>query len=387
MPFRLIVAHWRRNFLRTALTTLSVAVAVFLFCSLRTLLTTLESVVKNASTEKLITSNAVSLFASLRLSMRPRIESMSGVRRVGHHTWFGGTYVDPKNFFARFAVDVSAFRDIYGDRAPKGPVFTLGAKEWDAFESERNSCIVGAQLAKEYGFEVGKPIALTGDIFPVDPTFIVRGIYESDNPAYDDLTLFFHWTYLDELIGERGECSLFVLDVGDPGSSGDIAREVDAAFRNSARPTITQSEQAFSAQFLTMWGNVALLFNSIGTVVLFACFLVTLNTMLMAARERVREVGVLKTLGFSDGSVGALYLVDGILLAVAGGLIGAGLARWWADGGPLKMGPVYFPVFRLEQETLLAGLGLALLLGIAAGLAPALMAVRLPIVKALRQIG
>jgi putative ABC transport system permease protein len=177
-----------------------------------------------------------------------------------------------------------------------------------------------------------------------------------------------------------------VLDLVDPGSAGDVAREVDAYFKNSARPTITQSEQAFQAQFLTMWGNVGMLFNTIGSVVLFACFLVTLNTMLMAARERVREVGILKTLGFGDGAIGGLYLVEGVLLALAGGLLGTGLARLMANGGPLKMGTVYFQSFLLERETMIAGLLLALLLGILAGAAPALLAMRLPIVRALRQL-
>jgi putative ABC transport system permease protein len=387
IPYRLISAHWRKNAVRTAFTTLSVGIAVFLFCMLRTVVTSLESMVHSSSSERLMTSSALSLFTYLPVAMQPKIEGMEGVERVCQWTWFGGVYIDSSKFFARFGVDAERFRLMYGDQAANGGVFKMPAEQWEAFAKEQRACIVGAGLVKQYGFELGGTIPLQGDIFRTDLQLQVRGIYESGNPAYDDTQLFFHWKYLDEAAGRPGRVSTFAVDLKKGTEMGDLGARIDDYFRSSATPTLSQSEQAFNAQFLTMWGNVGLLFNAIGTTVLFACFLIVLNTMLLAARERIVEVGVLKTLGFADGGVLLLYVAEGLLLTVLGGGVGIGASGLLAGGQALTLGPVTIPVFLLELRTILIASGLAVALGLVAGLAPGVMALRLRIVEALRRFG
>lgn len=386
MPLRLVLAHWRRHRVRTSLTVLSVAVAIFLFCFLQAVLTTLESTVTSVTGNRLISSHAVSLFAHLRISQLPKIERVPGVRRVGHWTWFGGVYVDPKNFFPRFGTDVESFRDIYGDRSPDGAVYVMPEADWEAFAREKRACIVGKGLVDRFGFSRGDTITLQGDIFPVDLDLTVRGVYETGNPTYDDLTLFFHWSYLDEATGRTGRVSTFIVDLEEGADPGAVSRAIDDMFRSSTTPTLTQSELAFQSQFLTMWGNVPLLFTAIGTAVLLASFLITLNAMLLGARERVVEVGVLKTLGFRDGRIAGLYVLEGLALALLGGLVGIGAARLLADGDPLVLETIYLPVFVLRGETAAMALGIAAALGTLAGLAPAVMASRTPITAALRRL-
>jgi putative ABC transport system permease protein len=385
IPFRLIGAHWRKNTTRTVFTVLSVMMAVMLFGILRTFLTALEASVKGSSGTRLIVSNKLSLFGQVKVSMVRKIEAMPGVRCATHWTWFNGVYKDPKNYFARFGVDVPGTRKVYGDKSAE-PVCKMSTAEWDAFEKERTACVVGSALVKEFPeITPGATLTITGDIYPTDLRLTVRGVYTSDNPAFDDSMLFFHWAYLDEGIGNRGVCSTIPLEVPDVNQVGEVSKQIDDYFANSSTPTLTQPEQAFNAMFISMMGNIPFLFNSIGSVVLIACFFITLNTMLMGARERIPEVGVLKTLGFTGGAVAILHLFEALLVCLIGGALGTALAWAAARGQGLKLGPMYFPIFLLEDQTKLQALGITVALGLLAGVAPATMAGRLRIVQALRR--
>ncbi len=383
---RLVLAHVRAQPLRFGLTAGSVALALFLYCSLQTVLTSLDTLVRGSSGNRLITSSAVSLFQSLPVSgvERVRTARVPGVRSVGHWTWFDGVFRDPKEFFARFAVDVPTFRAQYGDEAPGGQDYLLTSAEWDRFETERAGCIVGRGLADRYGFEVGDPLVLEGTIYPGTWRFTIVAIYGSDNPTYDEETMFFHWPYLNEGTGRADVCGTFTIDLDPSADAAAASAAIDALFRNSSNRTLTQLEAAFSAQFLQMWGNIGLLFGFIGYAVVFATFVISLNTMLLSVRERVREVGVLKTLGFRTGTVRGLFLLEALVVCGGGALLGAGLARLLWHGQPLRLATVIFPEFLVTDATLVEAGVIGAALALIAGLAPAIVASRLTIVRALR---
>ena len=394
IPWVLLPAHARHNRLRTALTVGSVAVALFLYCALRTVVTSIERTVTQGNSSRLIVQSSLSLFAHLPISMQGKLEPTPGVDQVTHWTWFGGLYVDPRNFFARFMVDVPTMRKTYGDLSPK-PDITLTPAQWEAFEQDRTGCIVGRGLRDRFLtaeglplFAEGSVIPLQGDIYPGEYKFTVRGVYESVNPNFDEQTMFFHWDYVDEVSGRRGEVSTFTLLLEDPSRAPEVAAAVDGLFRTSGTRTRTLTEQAFNLQFPGMWGNIPLFLSFIGGAVLFAAFMVTLNTLLLNARERITEVGVLKTLGFPDGSIGAMNLVESLVLCVLGGAIGIGVAFWLFNGTAFGRDMDRFiPGFLVVSGTVIEGMGIALVLGLVSGLVPGLMAARIPVVKALRRVG
>lgn len=386
IPWMLLPAHVRRSPLRSLLTVGSVAVAIFLFCMLRSVVTGIDATVSKASSSRVITSSAVSLFVNLPVSMAEKIRSVEGVRAVTHWTWFAGVYQDPKNFFARFATDPPSLREVYGDRHPVQAIYVLTPEEWEAFERERTACIVGKDLADAYGFKVGDTIPLLGTTYPGDYEMTVRGIYTTSNPAFDQLTLFFHWTYLDEMQRVLGSVSTFTSDLASPERAPDVSAAVDAMFESSPHRCITLTEQAFQAQFVSMWGNYTLFLSFIGGAVLVAAFMVTLNTLLLNARERVTEVGVLKTLGFPDASVGLLNLAEGVALCGLGGALGVGFVLA-IEPALVDFLKYFVPTFEILPATSITALGIALGLGALSGAIPGVLAARLPVVQALRRVG
>jgi putative ABC transport system permease protein len=217
---------------------------MFLYCSLRTVVTAIETTVQQANSSRLIVQSAISLFSHLPISMRQKLDLQPGVAAVTHWTWFGGIFIDEQNFFARFAVDVPTLRRAYGDRGPVD--IWMPPEQWEAFEKEKTACIVGRGLLSRFQDAGGNPLLalgntapLKGNIFPGDYRFTVRGVYESRNPAFDEQTLFFHWDYLDEVCERKGEVSLFVLLLRDPSMAPEVARSVDEEFRGSAFRTRT----------------------------------------------------------------------------------------------------------------------------------------------------
>jgi putative ABC transport system permease protein len=390
----LLPAHARRSLLRTLLTAGSVAVALFLYCSLRTVITSIDRTVTQGNSSRLIVQSAVSLFAHLPISMQGKLEPVAGVKGVTHWTWFGGLYIDERNFFARFMVDVPTMRRTYGDLSPK-PDMKLVEGSWEEFEKDRTGCIVGRALFDRFRdaegkslFAVGDVVPVLGDIYPGDYRFTVRGIYESVNPNFDQQTMFFHWGYVDEVAGRPGEVSTFTLLLDDPDRAPEVAQTVDDMFRSSATRTQTLTEQAFNMQFKGMWGNIPVFLSFIGGAVLFAAFMVTLNTLLLNGRERITEVGVLKTLGFPGASIGAMNLVEALGLCGLGGAFGTGVALFLFNASPFgRIMDTFVPGFRLVPATAGEAMAIALLLGLVSGAVPGLLAARIPVVSALRRVG
>jgi putative ABC transport system permease protein len=390
LPVGLVFAHARRNWFRSLLTLSSVFVAMLTFGGLRTIVESLEITVKGLSSPRVITESAVSLFMNLPKKIEQEIATVEGVAQapaadgtmkpvVAQLTWFGGLFISEKNFFARFAVDPDALRRCYeADIA-------MPAEQWKTFAATRTGCIIGKDLAAQFDFKIGDVIPLQGNLYPGDYRLEVVGIYESKNPSYDQSTLYFQWDYLNEVSKANGGPTEVVSVIStllrSPDDAARVAGEIDARFENSSNRTRSLTERAFQADFLSMWGGLPTFFNFLAAVAFAACFVVTLNTMLLNSRERIREAGVLKTLGFGDLTVTLLLLFESLFIcALGGGLV---LPILWAMHRSVVPGlnlPLYVPV-----GLQIAVPALALLLGFCAGLFPALTSGRMKIVDALRR--
>jgi putative ABC transport system permease protein len=380
----------RRNWIRTSSTVLGMAVCIFLFCTLQTVLAAIDYSLQSASARRLWTRHSVSLVFTLPLSYKARIASVPGVRRVANYTWFGGIYKDRKNFFANFAVDPEEFLAIY-------PEIEVPPEQRAAFLSDRRGALVGTGLAAKFGWKVGDTIQLESDIPPYRIgrpfDFVIRGIYDIDrvrNAGGDVNSLYFHYAYLYEATNQRVQAGTYVLEIDDPDRAGAIGRAVDALFENSDFQTKTETEGAFVAGFVSLAGNLALLLNTIGLAVSFTILLVTANTMSMAVRERRTEIAVLKTLGFSGRLVLGLVLAEALALGVLGG--GLGLLLGWVSLKGLQEAPMLgavlaiYPNVGLTPLVAVLGMGLALALALAAGFGPAFTAYRGRVTEMLRQV-
>lgn len=377
---RLVVANLMRARRRTFLTVFSIAIALFLFCTLRTVITSFEASLRASDASRLVVRHGASLVFPLPLSYGARLAQVPSVAGVTYGNWFGGHYQDPKNQFAQFAMDVPTFLDLF-------PEVLLSPSETEVFRSERTACIVGRSLARKYGWKIGDQIPIIGTIYPGEWRFTLRGIYAGKTQDVDENTLFFHWDYLNESLPEvrRSQVGVYWLRIDKPDLAATVSSRVDALFENSAQPTKTETEKAFQAGFISMIGNVQLLLTIIGSAIVFAIMLVTINTMMMAARERTTEIAVLKTLGFGDGLILRLVGGEALLLSLMGGVLGCGLAAIvFHESDFTARG--FFPNFRVLPETVAQGLLLAALMGLLSGIVPAVQAARLRIAAALRKV-
>jgi putative ABC transport system permease protein len=374
---RLIRANLLRNKKRTVLTMASVVVAFFLFGTLRSVITTLDSAAAVGSEARLVTSNASGITFVLPEAHANRLAAVEGVKSVSWANWFGGYYQDPQDFFAQFAIKADTYLPMY-------PEIQITAGDVDAFMRERTAAIVGVGLLERYGWQVGQTITLKGTFLPGDWPFTIRAAYTPSNPSYGDENMFFHYEYMYERSNGEISPGWFVLELDRPDRAAEIAAAIDTQFKNSTAPTKTETERAFQSGFITMWGNIGFLVRAIGTAVFFAILFVAANTMMMAVRERTGEIAVLKTVGFGDGTLFGLVIAESILIAVAGGALGLLLARVaFAGKTPLQS---FFPGFGVTGGTIALGLALALGLGLVSGAIPAWQTARLSVVGALRRV-
>jgi putative ABC transport system permease protein len=376
--FRLVWANLRRKKVRTTLTIGSFAVALFLFGLLAAIRVGFRGGADAAGADRLDVINRVSLILPLPLSYRDRIIQVPGVANVTYATWFGGVYQDERNFFAQFAVDKDTWFDVYAD-------YVVSPEGREAFMRDRQACMVGRALAKRFGFKVGDRIPVRGTIWAGDWEFNVAGIYEGSRPDADTTGMFFRADYLEEnrQFG-KGTVGWYVVKLRDPADAVRVTKAIDALFANSPFETLTQTEKAFAASFVNQMGNIELLIMTIGLVVFFTLLLVTGNTMAIAVRERSGELAVLKTIGFSDPRVMRLILAEAVLIAGQGGLVGLALAKLVLPG--LTRALPMLGVLYVSPLTFATGFLLALAVGAAAGLLPAIGAMRLKVVDALRRV-
>lgn len=374
---RLIWANLTRNKRRTILTVLSVAVALFLFATLRSVLTTLDAAVKVGSETRLITRNAISLVFSLPQSYAERLRAVDGVEGASWANWFGGVYRDPQDFFASFAVDADTYFPLY-------PEIQVPPAEMRAFMAERTAAMVGGELLERYGWKVGDTVTLRGTIFPGDWPFTIRAVYHPTTPYIDESSFMFHWDYLYERSERQADPGWYILKLSNPDLAPTVAEKIDDMFRNSSAATKTSTERAFQASFVTMYGNIGFFLGAIGMAVFFAILLVAANTMMMAARERTTEYAVLKALGYGDKLLFGLVLAEAALVTLVGGALGVVGAKLLF--GSTTFLDAFFPGFGVTWPTIALGLAIAVAIGLLAGLIPALRAARLPVVQALRQV-
>ena len=374
----MLLANLGRHKRRTFLTMASVALALFLFASLRTVITTLRAASEFGSARRLVSTNASGLIFPLPVAYAQRLATVEGVEKVSWANWFGGQYGDGKRFFANFAVDGQSYLDIY-------PEMSVPADQKEAFLQDRSGALIGRRLIELFGWKVGQNVTLRGTIFPGDWTFTVRGVYTPTDPVINDDAMMFHWEYLDERNERQGLAGWYIVQIDRPENAPRVSKAIDDLFRNSSAPTKTGTEQAFNASFATMWGNVGLLMNTIGMAVVFAILLVAANAMMMSARERTRELAVLKTIGFSDRRLFALTMLEAGLITVTGAVIGLGAAKVLYQATNFNAAG-FLPGFAVTGGTLAVGAVIALLLMLASGIVPAVRAARLPVVAALRNV-
>jgi len=374
----LVLANLKRHKLRTILTTLSVALALFLFASLRTVTTTLSASSNVSSASRMIVQNATAFVIPLPMSYAARLKNVPHVEAVTWANWFGGKYGDGKKFFAQFAIDAESYLAMY-------PEIQIPDDQKQAFMKERSSAVIGEGLVRMFGWKIGDNVTMQGTIFPGDWTFTIRGIYHPTLKEYGDESFMFHYDYLYEKAPDRVTPGWFIMKIDDPNAGPLVAKTIDDQFRNSTAPTKTGTEKAFAAGFASMWGNVKLLMSTIGMAVVFAILLVTANAMMMNQRERISEVAVMKTVGFSDARVFSLVIIEAAVIAVTGAVLGLGAAivlpivTGFGDGG-------FLPGFRVTGSTLAVGATVAVLLTVASGIFPAWQAAKLPVVQALRRV-
>jgi putative ABC transport system permease protein len=377
----LIWAALFRSKTRTLLTLLSVVAAFLLFGMLDSVRVAFNSGGSVAGADRLVVASRLSITQMLPYSLGPQIEATPGVKKVAYAAWFGGIYQDPKNFFPNFSVGPNYF-ELY-------PEYRMPAEQLKAFDADRTGAVVGAALAKRFGWKLGDTIPLQATIFPQKGSnawpLKLRGIFHiADSKRQgEENQLLFHWNYFDEATDfVKGRVGWYLVKVDNVDASSRVAQAIDALSENSDHETKTQTEAAFNQAFAKQFADIGLIVTAIMGAVFFTLLLLTGNTMAQAVRERIPELAVLKTIGFSNRSVLTLVLAESILLIVLGGVTGLGIAALLmpgvsqASGGMIQL-PTVMP------QTWAMGLGLMLVIGIAVGLMPALRAMRLKIVDAL----
>jgi putative ABC transport system permease protein len=374
----LVIANLFRKKIRTALTIGSFTVALFLFGLLVIVRGAFSQGVDIAGADRLVIINKTSLIQPLPLSYRDRLLRIPGIKQVTFQNWFGGVYQDEKNFFPQFAIDIDNQRAMY-------PEFIVPEDQWKAFVADRQGTIVGQSLADRFGWKVGDRIPIKGTIYTGQWEFNVHGIYRGTR-AQDDTTQFwFHWDFLEERRAfGKGDVGWYVVRVSDPDQSVQVAKTIDAEFANSPFETKTDTEKAFAASFVKQMGNIEFLILTVGAVVFFTLLLVTGNTMAIAVRERIGELAVLKALGFSNRFVLLLVMMESLILAFVGGGLGMLLAKLFSLHGDPTNG--ILPYFYLPPLAIASGVGTALLVGVAGGILPAISAMRLRVVDAIRRV-
>ncbi len=372
---------WRKK-ARTILTLLSLVAAFLLLGLLQAANSLFSGGTQRLSANLLITQARVSFTSPLPMRHLTQIEAIPGVERVSWSQFFGGVYKDQKNFFPQFAVDADRWIGTFTE-------CSLPAEQAAAWKSSRTAVIAGRQLAERFGWKLGEPIPLLSQIWPLKDgsrawNFELAGIFDdvSEGSCPRMGNMYLRYDYFDEArqFGQ-GNAGIFVVRIKDPNQAENISRNIDAMFENSPDETKTQSEKEFTLNFVRQVGNLSLILNAILGAVFFTILMLTGNTMSQAVRERIPELAVLKTLGFSNRLVLVLVIAESLLICIIGGLGGMGLALLVMKG--LAHAPIQFPPIVADARVWQLAFASMFGVGIAVGLPPALRAMRLSIVDGL----
>jgi len=334
---------------------------------------------------RIVTRHKVGLTSDLPLSYAQRIRQLDGALGVTTFDWFGGSYIDnsARNFFARFAVEPETFLQVFDDaRVTRGSI-----EDW---MSDRAGALVGEDLIKKFGWKLGDQVVLVGDIYPVTLQLTIRAVYGVSYGGSDGL--FFNRKYLEQALPSfEGTVGTIWIKCADAEAANRLSDEIDRIFDNSPYPTKTESEKAFQMSFVSMLGNVKLLLTSLGVIIVLVIVLIAANTMALSARERVREVAVLRALGYTRRMILMLILGESLMLSLIGGFLG--LSTFIIGLEPLKVSLMNTPIsgfasaIMLFPEVLLMGFGVTLFVGLISGIGPAIRASQRPITEGLRHMG
>ncbi|HXY40178.1 MAG TPA: ABC transporter permease [Vicinamibacteria bacterium] len=403
-----LLKHLRRNWFRTTLTVLAMALCIFLFCTLQSVLAQIQSVLDSRSAKRLVTRNSVSIVFDLPMAYEGRIQSVSGVERVAMSNWFGGSLpakkegkaeegssstTDWSNFFPNLAVELEPFLAMY-------PEYQIPPDQYRGLLADQRGCAIGRKLSDKFGWKPGDTFYLESFIpvhrKPDGPfEFVVRAVFDTDPvrfPGTDTNLMLFDRKYLYEATGRKLQAGVYYVEIKDPERAGEVSTAIDRLFENSDHQTHTETEKAFAASFVAMAGNLSLLLNGIGIAVTFTILLVVANTMSIAVRERRTEIAVLKTLGFTSRQVMGLVVAESVLIGVIGGalgVLGSQGIMWVLTHAPgVRSLLAAAGLSELNLRPLVVGLGLAnaVFLGFAAGVVPALGAYRARITDMLRTV-
>ena len=375
----LVRANLFRKKIRFILTIGSFAVALFLFGILAVVRVAFSGGVDIAGADRLVVINRTSIIQPLPFAYAEKIKRIPGVKEIAFANWFGGVYQDERNFFAQFAIDVDNWRKVY-------PEFAIPEEQWQNFVNDRQGAIAGAATAKRFGWKVGDRIPIKGTFLGGVWEFNLDGIYHGTRQADDETQFWFQWKRFDEQVPAqyKGHVGWYTIKIDHPDNALRVSKAIDNEFANSPFETHTDTEKQFAAGWVKQFGNIQFLIMAIGGVVFFTLLLVTGNTMAIAVRERTGELAVLKAVGYSDRFVLLFVLFESLLIAVIGGALGLGLAKLFTLGGDPTRG--LLPFFFLPGKAVLAGLGVTLAVGAVSGIIPAIGAMRLRVVDALRRV-
>jgi putative ABC transport system permease protein len=384
--FPLIWRNLLRRKFRTVFTVGAIFFAFVLFGVLMALRAAFSIAPEMAGQERLMVIDKISLIQPLPLSYGDRIKQVDGVDDITHANWFGGYYQEVRNQFSTMAVEPESWLRVYSKE------FELPEDQKKAWLADRTGAIVGIDTARKYGFKVGQRIPIQGTIYHRPDNgpweFTIDGIYDSKLQGSDKTNLFFHYDFLNESVRSQSsfkdQVGWYVISLRDPDQAVQMASKVDALFANSPVETKTDTEKAFVSGFAKQIGDIGSIMTSIVAMAMFTILLVAGNTMAQAIRERTNELAVLKTLGFGNGRVLGMVLVESTLIAVLGGGLGLLLAYIAVTvGGDPTSG--LLPAFYLPTPAMITGIVLVVALGLASGALPAWQAGRLRIVDALRR--
>ncbi len=380
---KLLTRNAMRQKLRIGLTMIGLVVALCAFGLLRTIVDAGYAGVEGTSSIRLVTRNSISLVFPLPLNYAQRMRQVDGVNGVSYGNWFGGVYINERNFFPQFAVDGSTYLDLY-------PEYLVSPAELKAFLADRQGAVVGRKLAVQYGWKVGDPVPLRGTIYPGTWTFTIRAIYDGADAKTDESQFLFHWDYLNETVkkryGRRGnQVGFYIERLVNPDDAAPVSKQLDALFRNSLAETLTETEKAFQLGFISMTELILVAIQAVSFVVILIIMAVMANTIAMTARERTSEYATLKALGFSPGFIGWLIVGESLFVALVGGALAVAVTLPIAHVFAGAMGTL-FPVFKVSGETVLLQFVAAAIIGLVAAAWPAWSAGRIRIVDGLRHV-
>jgi putative ABC transport system permease protein len=382
---KLVIRNTFRQRLRTTLTIFGMAVAILAFCLLDTVVEAWYVGVNSAAPNRLVSRNSVSLIFPLPLHYRSRIQLVPGVDRVVYANWFGGVYIDEHHFFPRMAVGPENYFDVFSE-------FRVSRGELTAFWKQRNACIAGRKIVEQYGWKLGDTITLTGNIYPGEWRFVLRGVYNGATKSTDETLFFFRWDYLDETVKKNtparaGKVGWYVIQVRNPADAGQISESVDNLFKNSSAETLTETEKSFQAGFLAMTESIVIAVRIVSYVVIGVILIVLVNTMAMTSRERTPEYAILKTMGFGSKHLWLLIAGESVFISMLGAAVGMALSYPAANVFSSNTGSL-LPVFQIHfWKTLSFCALISFGIGIVSSLLPIWSASRVRIAEARRHLG